>query len=262
MFKAPLALAAAAALLAACQTSPQPTGRFLSNYQGFEERSSLRASVRERRDEALLRQVERIHIEPAVLAPGAAPDISEGDKALVLGEVDRQLCYALSGVYILMPEPGVGVARVRPAVTKVTPTNPVGSGVSAVANVLIPGPLGVRAPGTTGMLAAETELVINGRQASGLIWARQANVVGVDSPSTSRVGDALQFAGEFAGAAARAFAPREANRQRPDNAGACAKYGPPANAAGLVTQFVTGVYVPGLEGVKPQERQPRTRSPR
>jgi hypothetical protein len=79
--------------------------------------------------------------------------------------------------------------------------------VAAVANAFIPGPGTVRVPGTTGGLAAEAELLdARGGQAAAIAWARNANVLGTDSPSLSRVGDALQMAEPFADAVGDTFA--------------------------------------------------------
>ena len=69
-----MAAAACAALgLAACgTTSVEPSG-LLSSYEGLTPREDpVRAAISERRDEALASRVERLFIEPAVLAPGAA----------------------------------------------------------------------------------------------------------------------------------------------------------------------------------------------
>lgn len=113
----------------------------------------------------------------------------------MLHEVDRQLCYELSERFEIAEqlEPQAGTVRV--GVTYIRPTHQVGSAAAAVANFFIPGPIKVRAPGGTGGLGAEAELLApDGRQAAAVVWRRDAMVVGTDKPSLSRIGDAHQLA--------------------------------------------------------------------
>ena len=133
--------------------------------------------------------------------------------------------------------------------TAIKPTGAAGSALSAAANFFIPGPIGVRTPGTTGGLAAESELLAaDGRQVAALAWARNATVVGTDSPSLSRVGDALQLAEPLGDAVGDAFAP--ANRQvRPiPDPDPCARFGPRNRPEGFLARLATGLYVPQLSG--------------
>jgi hypothetical protein len=248
---------AGALVLAACQTAPQANSGFLSSYDGLETKSgTLRVSVRDRRDDTAARGVERLYVEPAVLIDGAAPDIAPADVALVLGEVDRQVCYELSERFTVLPQPAPDAARVRTAVTRISPTGTVGSGASAVANAFIPGPIGVRAPGTTGALAAEAELLAtDGDQVAALAWARTANVVGTDDPSLSAVGDALQFAEVFGDQVGDSFAPQDREVRPIANPDPCARFGPRDQPGGFLVRAVTGVYVPQAQGVRPQERE-------
>lgn len=246
-----------AASLAACQTTPVPDAGFLSTYAGLETREgTLRVSVRERRDEALAGAVERLFIERSRLTPGAVEGVAPKDVALVLGEVDRQVCYELSERFTVLGAPAADAATVRVAVTRIEPTEPVGSGLSAVASAFIPGPIGVRPPGSTGMLAVEAELVTTeGRQAAALAWARSANVVGTDNPSLSRVGDALQFAEVFGDQVGDSFSP-EGRPVRPvAQPDPCARFGPRDQPGGFITRLVTGLYVPETQGVRAQPTQ-------
>lgn len=248
---------AATVALAACQTAPQADSGFLSIYEGLETMAgTLRVSVRDRRDEAAAQAVERLYVEPSVLIEGAAPGIAPADVALVLGEVDRQVCYELSERFTVLAEPAADAARVRTAVTRISPTGAVGSGASAVANHFIPGPIGVRAPGTTGALAAEAELLsMSGAQVAALAWARTANVVGTDTPSLSAVGDALQFAEVFGDQVGDSFAPEDREVRPIADPDPCARFGPRDQPGGFLVRAVTGVYVPETQGVRPQERQ-------
>lgn len=249
-----LLLIAGAAVLGACQTAPAANAGFLSTYDGLETKEgTLRVSVRDRRDEEMTAAIERLFIEPAQLAEGAAEGVAPGDVAVVLGEVDRQVCYELSRRFTVLHERATDAATARIAVTRIEPTGAVGSGLSAVASAFIPGPIGIRPPGTTGMLAAEAELVtVEGTQAAALAWARSANVVGMDSPSLSRVGDALQFAEVFGDQVGESFAP-EGREVRPvSEPDPCAHFGPREQPGGFITRFVTGLYVPETQGVRAQ----------
>ena len=237
----PLAGLAAAT---ACQTAPAAESGFLSAYDRLQKREdTVRASIREHRDEARAAGVEQVWLEPAVLVGGAGADLPEAERAMVLREVDRQVCYEISERFTLSATPE-GVARVRTGVVAIRPTGAAGSGVAAVANALIPGPGTLRVPGTTGGLAAEAELVAGDAQIAALAWARNATVVGTDTPSLSRVGDALQLAEPFGDAVGDAFAPPDrAVRPIPDP-DPCARFGPRTQPAGFVTRLVTGLYVP------------------
>lgn len=237
----------AGSTLAACQTAPAVNAGFLTSYDGLTTRDdTLRASIRERRDEAAANAVEQVYLEPSVLVAGAGDALSEADRALVLREVDRQVCYEMSERFTIV-DSAANAARVRTAVTGINPTGAAGSGVAAVANVLIPGPGTLRVPGTTGGLAAEAELVApGGMQVAALAWARNANVVGTDSPSLSRVGDALQMAEPFGDAVGDAFAPTGRAVRPIADPDPCARYGPRTQPAGFATRLVTGLYVPEI----------------
>lgn len=253
---APVLLISALAL-AACQTAPAANAGFLQSYDGLQTKEgTLRVSVRDRRDDTAAEGVERVFIEPSVLSPGAAEGIAPADIALVLGEVDRQVCYEISERFTVLPTPAADAARVRTAVTRIAPTGAVGSGASAIASFFIPGPIGVRPPGTTGMLAAEAELVIEGgTQVAALAWARSANVLGMDTPSLSPVGDALQFAELFGDQVGDSFAPKDRAVRPIATPDPCERFGPRNQPGGFITRAVTGLYVPETQGVRSQTPQ-------
>lgn len=231
--------------LAACQTAPTANSGFLSGYDRLEAREgTVRASIRQHRDEARAAAIEQVWLEPAVLSGAAGEGLTEADRAQVLREVDRQVCYELSERFTLAASPDAA-SRVRTAVVRIDPTAPAGSAVAAVANAFIPGPGTVRVPGTTGGLAAEAELLdARGGQAAAIAWARNANVLGTDSPSLSRVGDALQMAEPFADAVGDAFAPADRAVRPIADPDPCGRYGPRTQPAGFLTRLVTGLYVP------------------
>lgn len=231
--------------LAACQTAPNANSGFLSGYDRLEAREgTVRASIRQHRDETASSVIEQVWLEPTVLVGPAGAALTAEERAVVLREVDRQVCYEISERFTLSASPD-GTARVRTAVVRIDPTAPAGSALAAVANAFIPGPGTVRVPGTTGGLAAEAELLdARGSQAAGIAWARNANVVGTDSPSLSRVGDALQMAEPFADAVGDAFAPAGRPVRPIADPDPCGRYGPRTQPGGFLTRLVTGLYVP------------------
>lgn len=231
--------------VAACQTAPNANSGFLTDYERLQTRDgTIRASIREHRDEAGAALIESVWLEPAVLVGEAGAGLTDEERRMVLREVDRQICYEVSERFTLADRPD-GVGRVRAAVVDIHPTGAAGSGIAAVANVLIPGPGTVRVPGTTGGLAAEAELLdARGGQVAAMAWARNANVVGMDSPSLSRVGDALQMAEPFADAVGDAFAPADRRARPIPDPDPCARYGPRTQPVGFATRLVTGLYVP------------------
>lgn len=249
--------------LAACQTAPGEYSGFLSNYEGLSTRTdTLRASIRERRDDAAVAGLASLYIEPAVMLAGADSALNPAERAQILREVDRQVCYEVSERFSLATSPA-GSARLRVGITDVIPTGQAASGVSAVANAFIPGPGTLRVPGSTGGLAAEAELLdADGRQLAALAWARNANVVGTDTPSLSRVGDAMQLAKPFGDAVREVLSePKRPGREIPDP-DPCAGFGARIQPAGFLTRVVTGLYVPEVyTSPKPPEPGPQESGP-
>ena len=253
------AAACAALGLAACSTTAVEPSGLLSGYEGLTPREdTVRAAIRERRDEALASGVDRLFIEPAVLAPGAGEGLTDLEQALVLREVDRQICYEVSERFTVLAEPAADAGRVRAVVSRITPTGRAASAASAASGFFIPGPIGLRVPGTLGGLAAEAELLAanDQGQAAAILWSRDAQAVGTDDPSLSRVGDAVQLAEPFGDSVGDAFAPADrAVRPIPDP-DPCARFGPRTQPAGFVTRLVTGLYSPELSGAQAEDDEP------
>lgn len=240
--------------LGACATRPAPDAGFLSNYEGLAARGdTLRAAIRQTSDPQALGAVKAVALAPTELAAGAdAGWMTEAERAQLLREVDAQLCFELSERYEIAGPGAAADARVRAAVTGVQPTGRVGSAAAAAAGFFIPGPIGVRAPGTLGSLAAEAEMLdAEDRQVAAIAWARTANAVGTDNPSLPRLGDALQFAEPFADAAAAAMSPKDHEARRIERgADPCAQYGPRFRPEGFVAKLGSGLYVPQLSGAR------------
>lgn len=246
-------------LLTAC-ASPATKSGFLSTYDGMAPRTdTVRAKVTQRRDEARLAGIQKVALEPAVLAANA-PWLTAPERRLLLREIDAQLCFELSERYEIVQR-SAGAHRVRAAVTAVEPTGRVSSAASAAASFFIPGPLGLRAPGTLGSLAAEAELLDGDQQIAAIAWNRAATPVGTDNPSLSRVGDALQFAEPFADAAAAAMTAPGAQPRKIGTPDPCAQFGARFRVEGFAAKFATGLYVPEMSGAKASEVADETPPP-
>jgi len=258
MLRHALLFAATTLLLGACATAPQTRSGYLTTYDGLKPRTDVvRAKVQEKRDDAAVRQLQRVTLEPAVIAPGAdVAWMTPDERDLLLRQLDAQMCFALSRRFDVAFDDSSSDAKVRTAVTLVRPTGRAGSALAAAAGFFIPGPIGVRTPVGLGALGAEAELVetASGRQLAAVTWSRGANAVGTDTPSLSRIGDALQYTRPFAGAAARAFAPQgAAKRKIPANGDPCARFGPRFRLEGTAAKIATGLYVPQLSRAKDEE---------
>jgi Protein of unknown function (DUF3313) len=231
--------------LAACATAPATQSGGLSSYQGLTDPGdTARAQVRLRADADALAKVRRVAIEPTALTADA-PWLVEADRALLIREMDAQLCFELTERYELAAASEAD-ARVRALITSVTPTGKGGSAASAAIGVAIPGPVGIRVAGLGGVgVEAEMLETRSSAQIAAITWSRQAQAVGVDNPSFSQVGDALQFTEPFADLAAKTFSPPDAQPRKIDAAAdPCAKFGPRVRAGATAVGVVTGVYVP------------------
>jgi hypothetical protein len=241
--------------LTACQTSPHPPTGYLASYEGIAPPGrSLRAAVNQRRDEAAALEVRRVYIAPAVLTDPDDDRLSDEDRAILLREVDRRLCFAVSRWFTVIAAPEAEAGTIRTAVVDIRPTGRLGSAASAALGFVNPIPLTeIRVPLTTGGLAVESELIgPNGEQLAAVTWARNANIVGRDDPSLSRVGDALQMTEPMGKAVGRAFAGEREVREVADP-DPCSQFGPRRNAtrwvAAQILDQASGLYVPQVSGL-------------
>ena len=234
--------------LAAC-ASPTTKSGFLSTYDQMAPRTdTVRAKVDHHSHHEGLAGIRKVSLEPTVFAADAAW-LTAAERRLLLRELDAQLCFELSERYeIAWRDPQA--PKVRAAVTMVAPTGRISSVASAAASFFIPGPLGLRAPGTLGALAAEAELIDGDKQLAAIAWSRAATPVGTDNPSLSRIGDALQFAEPFADAAAAAMTAADAKPRKIGKPDPCVRFGARFRAEGFAAKFATGLYVPEMSGAK------------
>jgi hypothetical protein len=249
-----LALTGLTLVLGACATAAPDRSGFLSGYEGLQarEKSGGRAKIREFRDPAGLETVRRVTLSPAILTEGAdsLSPLTDKERQAVLREVDAQLCFELSERFEIVAADQADAA-VRAAITWFEPTGRFASAVSAASAFVIPGPIGLRAPGTLGGLGVEAEMRAAGdqRQIAAIAWSRRAMAVGTDNPSLSRLGDALQFAEPFADAAAATMSPKGLKPRKIDaKTDPCKAYGDRFQPGGLAARIITNLYVPDSRG--------------
>lgn len=244
-------------LLAACSTPTRQTG-MLSTYDGLTVKAGpVRASVSDRKDEAGLETVRRVALAPTLAAENTAAWLTPIERTTLLREIDAQLCFELSERYEITAPDDAADAKVRAVLSQVRPTGRMSSAASAAAGFFIPGPIGIRAPGTLGGLGVEAEMVApNGKQLAAITWTRQGMAVGTDNPSLSRIGDALQFAEPFADDAAKAMTAKDRKSIKIAKPDPCAQYGSRMRVEGMAAKFATGLYVPQMSGAKADTPQP------
>ena len=153
--------------------------------------------------------------------------------------------------------------RVRAVVSRIGATGRAASAASAASGFFIPGPIGLRVPGTLGGLAAEAELLAanDQGQAAAILWSRDAQAVGTDNPSLSRVGDAVQLAEPFGDAVGDAFSPEDREVRAIADPGPCARFGPRFRPEGVAAGFLTGLYSPELSGAQAEDDEPEEVQP-
>ncbi|WP_332640009.1 DUF3313 family protein [Brevundimonas sp.] len=252
-------LAAVAALfgattLAACHTTAAPSSGYLTAYDGMEKAGRTPGiALNQRRDDAASDAVRSVFIEPAVFAPRVGEGLSDNERSMVLSEVDRQICFEVSERFTIAQTQEPDAATIRTAVVRLQPTGRVGSVVSAAAGYFVP-IVSLRPPTSTGGLAVESELLEagTGRQIAAIAWARNAQYVGRDSGSLSRVGDALQMAEPMGDAIGDAFSSEARKVNDIPDPDPCAPFGSRRDIGRTATGFVfgaaTGLYSPEASG--------------
>lgn len=236
--------------MAGCASTPTQSG-FLKSYDDMKPKSMVRAKEIRRKGGPNLARIHTVAILPTTILPAAQAEWLTNDaKAALLNEIDAQLCFELTKRYDLAP-PQKADARVHAAVTSLEATGRAGSTAAAAVNVVIPGPIGVRPPGSTGGMSVEAEMLgRNNRQLAAISWSRDAMNVGADNPSLTRIGDALQFAEPFADAAGKVMTAPDAKKREVPKPDPCEKYGPRFRPEGFLTKMVTGLYVPEMSAAK------------
>ncbi|AQR63072.1 hypothetical protein BZG35_16465 [Brevundimonas sp. LM2] len=248
--------------LAACHTTAAPSSGYLSAYDGMEKAGRTPGiALNQRRDDVASDSVHSVYLEAAVFAPQVGDNLSDHERAMVLSEVDRQICFEVSERFVIAPTQDLNTATIRTAIVRAQPTGRIGSVVSAAAGFFVP-VVSLRPPMTTGGLAVESELLEagTGRQIAAIAWARNAQYVGRDSGSLSRVGDALQMAEPMGDAVGDAFSSETREVKDIPDPDPCAEFGPRRDvgrtAAGFVFGAATGLYSPEASGNGARQRSP------
>jgi hypothetical protein len=212
--------------------------------------SRPQTSLNVKRDDRASDAVERVFIQRATLADGAGAGLTKAEHRAVLREVDRQICFEISKRFTVVANEDADAALIRTSVMRISPTGKMGSGASAVAKVFIPVPMLNFRGGTLGGLAIESELLApkTGTRVASIAWERDAQNVGMQSPSLSPVGDALQLAEPMGDAVAKAFASPARKKHKVATPDPCLQYGPRLKLTGKkVVGAVSGLYVPETE---------------
>jgi len=252
--------------LAACATPGRYSGQ-LSSYDGLEAKEgTVRTSVVRRSDKDRLAEVSRVAIRPARLAKTKDTAwLTPQEREVLLREVDAQLCFELTERFALARPGATGAekadAEVRAVVTRVEPTGRAASALSAASGFFIPGPVGLRVPGTVGGLGAEAEMIgRDGRQTAALVWNRNATPIGTDDPSLSRIGDALQFAEPFGDTVGAVMTPKDHKSRKIEDPDPCAEYGPRFRPEGWLASAATGLYIPAASKAKADKSEDKPTS--
>lgn len=243
-------------VLGGCQTAPTASSGFLTSYEGLSAPgSSLRAAVTQRRDDQVSDTIDRVFITPAIFLEGVGESLSPTDRYALLSEVDRQTCFEISERFTVVPAADPETAVIRTAIVRIDTTNPVASGLSAAVGVVNPLPLNFRVPGMIGGIAIESEMLTPPprEQIAAIAWGRNANALGSDSPSLSRIGDAHQFAEPMGDAVGDAFATEAREVRKISDPDPCAAYGSRRNLRGALIDMATGLHVPETR----QDRAPQ-----
>jgi hypothetical protein len=232
--------------LPACATKPPTQTGFLANQAGMEKVSgTVRAQIERQRDLEALRGIQKVTLLPAKLQEGGdIPDtITPESRLLVLGELDRQLCFQLSRRFELAGPEDPTAARVQAVITRLQETSATASAASAAVSRLLPGG-SVRLPVGRGGLSIEARLdTADGRQAAAMAWSRGAGVV-MDQGSLSEVGDAHRFTSSFAGDFADFLVEPGTQKRAIPEPDPCEKFGARLDLGRMAAGRVIGLHVP------------------
>jgi hypothetical protein len=246
-------LLAVALSLGACASASITQDGGLSSYEGMTPVKTSRIRARIVADAPALAAARSVRIAPVSYAPGAGGAVSAEQRAVVANLIARTLCVKLSDRFDIVAGDGPADLTVRAVITRLTPTNREAAGASVplrVATMAVGVPMPFRIPVGLGALAAEGEAVdAAGARRAAMVWARGADAL-TNRARVSRIGDAYDLAGGFAGDMAALIvtgrnplhdlpADPFAKRQRPV-AAACEVYGKSSGAGKFLSGFIGG----------------------
>lgn len=262
--KAPptLLLAVAALAISGCQSGPAAKFGHLSSYAGLPAPAKAGKGSASRRNDQASDALGTVFIAPTRIAPGVTSEFSDEERAMILREVDRQICFEVSERFALSPEPDRSAGTIRTTIVRLQTNSRVGSVAAAAVDFVNPVPvLGFRVPSTTGGLAIESELLgPDGKQIAAVLWSRNAGWIGRTKPSLSRAGDALQLAEPLGDAVAKSFATKARPKIELADKDPCERFGSRKNIkrtlASGVMSGATGLYMPQVAGTSvPREER-------
>ena len=247
---------ATGAILSGCASSTTTRTGALSSYEHMIPVHSVRSKALIFANEAALKSVQTVRIEPVVFASGAGQAISEHQRFLIANVVGRTLCHRLATKYDVVEAPSPADLDVKIAITRVaaTGTAAAASSVALRAATIVARVPSARLPIGLGEFSAEGEaLDLTGVQQAAMSWARGADII-TNRARISKIGDAYGLSVAFAGDMARlietgknplhdvpAIGTHNRGRKRPSPA--CTAYGKAANA---------GLFVGGFFGAPPE----------
>jgi hypothetical protein len=239
----------------ACQSNPIARSGYLTTYEGLPQPDRpLKGATHQRRDDSGSDAVQEVLIQPAFLASDIETKLSQEEKAMVLREVDRQICFEISERFAIAPMATPSAGTIRTAIVRLRSNSRVGSVAEAAVDFVNPIPIvNFRSPTGTGGLAIESELIASdGRQVAAITWTRNARMIGRIKPSLSRAGDALQLSEPLGDAVAKAFASENRPKIKIGKSDPCERFGSRKNVkrtlASGVVGGATGLYMPQLAG--------------
>lgn len=258
----PLILAAIVMAASGCQSSPAARSGYLSSYAGLPPAEQNRKSLAQHRNDMASDAIQTVFIQPAQIAPDIETELSGEEKAMVLHEVDRQICFEVSERFLIAQSPSPKAGTIRTAIIRLQSNSRVGSVAAAAVDFVNPIPMvNFRVPASTGGLAVESELLApGGAQVAAVLWTKIAGVVGRTKPSLSRAGDALQLAEPLGDKVAKAFASKDRPKIKIVDPDPCARFGSRKNigrtVANGVVGGVTGLYMPQVAGTSGSQEKP------
>jgi hypothetical protein len=256
-----LILAAVVLTASGCQSRPAASSGYLTSYAGLPSAERKRKGSAYRRDDMASDAIQTVFIQPAQIAPDIETELSPKEKAMVLHEVDRQICFEVSERFIIAQSPSPQAGTIRTAIIRLQSNSRVGSVAAAAIDFVNPLPMvNFRVPASTGGLAVESELLApGGRQVAAVLWSKTAGVIGRTKPSLSRAGDALQLAEPLGDKLAKAFATEDRPKIKVGKPDPCERFGSRRNirrtVASGVVGGVTGLYMPQAAGTSGSQKK-------
>lgn len=129
-----------------------------------------------------------------LLLPGPSEYITQDQLDIISNALNRSMCNRLGQYLTVQTAPKPENLQIEFALTGITPTSRVASGVSAAAGFFVPGPF--RLPIGMGAIALDAKATTNEQTAAFMRWAKGANPV-FNSGKVSTIADAYELVETF-----------------------------------------------------------------